>query len=109
MVGRGTDEVELRVVSYQGKAGGAGDLLVQVGAFADPANAQVLVERLKRRYPGSKVVAVDLPDGRRYRVYAGQFHTEAAAEQAAAHLKRLFDGDPFVVRDDGARPDAGSP
>ena len=109
MVGRGTDEVELRVVSYQGKAGGAGVLLVQVGAFADPANAQVLVERLKGRYPGSKVVAVDLPDGRRYRVYAGQFHTEAAAEQAAAHLKRLFEGDPFVVRDDGARPEAGSP
>lgn len=109
MVGRGTDEVELRVVSYQGKAGGTGLLLVQVGAFADPANAQTLLERLRGRYPGSKVVAADLPDGRRYRVYAGNFHSEAEAEQTAAHLKWLFEGDPFVVRDDGARPETGNP
>jgi rare lipoprotein A len=109
MVGRGTDEVELRVIGYQGKAGGTGVLLVQVGAFADSANAWSLLERLKGRYPRSKVVAVDLPDGRRYRVYAGHFLSEAEAEQAVSHLKQTFEGDPFVVRDDGARPEAGSP
>lgn len=105
MVGPGTDEIELRVISYQGRAGEMGVLLVQVGSFADRANAQALVERLRGTYPGSKAVGVDLPDGRRYRVFAGQFRTDAAAERAAAHLKRALDTDPLIVRDDAA----GSP
>ena len=109
MVGRGTDEIELRVISYQGRTGEMGVLRVQVGSFADPANAQALVERLRNAYPGSRAVAVDLPDGRRYRVYAGQFQTEAAAEQAAVHLKRALDTDPFIVRDDSPAPSTGSP
>ncbi|MBK8379692.1 MAG: SPOR domain-containing protein [Nitrospira sp.] len=66
-------------------------LRVQVGSFADPANARPLLERLKGAYPGSKIVGVDLPEGRRYRVYAGQFQTEAAAEQAAAHPERALE------------------
>ncbi len=102
MVGRGTDDIELRVVSYQGRGGEMGVLQVQVGSFADPANASALVERLRGVYPGTRAVAVELPEGRRYRVYAGQFQTEAAAEQAAAHLRRALDTDPFIVRDDGA-------
>ena len=104
MVGRGTDEIELRVIGYQGSAGEMGVLRVQVGSFADLANAQALVERLREAYPGSRAVAVDLPDGRRYRVYAGQFQTEAGAEQAAARLKRALDTEPFIIRDDGGRP-----
>lgn len=102
MVGRGTDEVELRVISYQGGAGEMGVLRVQVGSFADPANASALVARLRGAYPGSRVVAVDLPEGRRYRVYAGQFQTDASAEQAAGHLRRALDTDPFIIRDDSA-------
>jgi rare lipoprotein A len=109
MVGRGTDEVELQVIGYQGRAREMGWLRVQVGSFADPANAQALVERLKGAYPGSRVVAVDVSDGRRYRVYAGQFQTETAAEQAAAHLKRSLDIDPFIVRDDAAWPMTENP
>ena len=88
------------MISFQGRAGEMGVLRVQVGSFADPANAQALVERLNGAYPGSKVVGVDLPEGRRYRVYAGQFRTESQAEQAAAYLKRALDTDPFIVRDD---------
>ena len=109
MVGRGTDDIELRVISYQGRAGEMGWLRVQVGSFADPSNAQALVQRLRKAYPGSRAVAVDLPDGRRYRVYAGQFRTEADAEQAAAHLKRALDTDPFIVRDDSESPATGNP
>ncbi len=100
MIGRGTDDIELRVIRYQGKAGERGVLRVQVGSFADPGNAQSLLERLKGTYPGSKAVGVELPDGRRYRVYAGQFHTEPEAEQAAARLRRVLDSDPFIIRDD---------
>ncbi len=102
MVGRGTDDIELRVISYEGPAGAMGVLRVQVGSFADPANAQALVERLRAGYPGTRAVAVELPEGRRYRVYAGQFQTETAAEQAAGQLRRALDTDPFIVRDDRA-------
>lgn len=110
MVGRGTDEIELRVISYQGPAGGTGQLRLQVASFADPVNAQALVERLlKGGYPGSRVVVVDLLEGRRYRVYTGQFHTESTAEQAAAHLKRVLGTDPFVIRDDTSGPGAANP
>ena len=77
--------------------------------FADPANARTLVERLRSAYPGSKIVGVDLPDGRRYRVYAGQFQTEVAAEQAAAHLRRALETDPFIVRDDAPGATTGNP
>jgi rare lipoprotein A len=100
MIGRGTDNVELRVIHYQGKAGAFGVLRVQVGSFADPANARLLLERLKGPYPGSRAVAVDLSEGRRYRVYAGQFQSETAAEQAAAYLRKALDADPFIIRDD---------
>ncbi|MBS0168975.1 MAG: septal ring lytic transglycosylase RlpA family protein [Nitrospira sp.] len=102
MVGSGTDDIELRVISYEGSAGGMGVLRLQVGSFADPANAQALVERLRAGYPGTKAVAVELPEGRRYRVYAGQFQTEIAAEQAARQLRRALDTDPLIVRDDRA-------
>ncbi|MBI4001922.1 MAG: septal ring lytic transglycosylase RlpA family protein [Nitrospira defluvii] len=109
MIGRGTDDIELRVIRYQGKAGEVGVLRVQVGSFADPTNAHLLVERLKVGYPGSKAVAIDLPEGRRYRVYAGQFQTEPAAEQAAAHLRRVLDTDPFIIRDDTSGLTTGNP
>lgn len=109
MVGRGTDDIELRVISYQGRAGEMGVLRLQVGSFADPANAQALLQRLQNAYPGSRAIAVDLPDGRRYRVYAGQFQTEVEAEQAAVHLKRVLDTDPLIVRDDSPAPSTGNP
>jgi peptidoglycan lytic transglycosylase len=100
MIGRGTDDVELRVLRYPAKGDDLGLLLVQIGSFADPANARLILERLKARYPGSKAMAVDLPGGRRYRVYAGPFRTEPAAEQAAAELRTSLDIDPFIIRDD---------
>ena len=109
MVGRGTDDIELRVIGYQERPGGMGVLRVQVGSFADPVNASALVERLRGVYPGTKAVSVELPEGRRYRVFAGQFQTEAAAEQASDHLRRALDTDPFIVRDDSAGALNGNP
>lgn len=109
MIGRGTDDIELRVIRYQGKAGEGGVLRVQVGSFGDPTNAQLLLDRLKAQYPGSKAVAIDLPEGRRYRVYAGQFHTEPEAEYAATRLRRVLDTDPFIIRDDTSGLPASNP
>lgn len=101
MLGRGTDQIELRVIRYQGKSEGAGVFRVQVASFADPANAELLVDRLKTRYPGSRAVGIDLPEGRRYRVYTGQFQGERVAEEAAAYLRKVLNTDPVIVRDDG--------
>ncbi len=101
MVGRGTDDIELRVIRYQGRPEGTGVFRVQVASFADPANAEFLVDRLKVRYPGSKAVGIDLPEGRRYRVYTGQFQGERVAEEAASYLKKVLNTDPMIVRDDG--------
>jgi len=42
-------------------------------------------------------------------VYAGQFQTEVAAEQAAAHLRRALETDPFIVRDDAPGATTGNP
>ncbi|MGQ0810734.1 MAG: septal ring lytic transglycosylase RlpA family protein [Nitrospiraceae bacterium] len=98
MMGSGTDEVELRVIRYQGSR--LGTLWVQVGSFSEAANAQALIDRLKAEYPKSRIAMTDLPRGKRYRVQVGEFATETQAEVAATRLRSLLDVDPYVVRDD---------
>jgi len=101
MTGQGTDHVELRVIGYQGRPGSFGYLRVQVASFSEPANAQSLVGRLRQRYSDVRMVAVDLPSGRRYRVQVGQFMTERQAELVAERLESQFEEvEPLVVRDD---------
>ncbi|MGH7220571.1 MAG: septal ring lytic transglycosylase RlpA family protein, partial [Nitrospiraceae bacterium] len=82
MTGAGTDQIELRVGGYQGRAD-MGVLRVQVGSFSDQQNALNLLERAKRLYSGGRVQVVDLPEGTRYRVHIGQLSREAQAEAAA--------------------------
>lgn len=101
MTGNGTDQIELRVVGYQGRTAEMGALRVQVGAFADQQNAMNLLERARRVYPEGRIQNVDLPEGRRYRVHIGEFRTEAQAEAAASQLESSLDVQPFVFRDDG--------
>lgn len=100
MTGTGTDQIELRVVGYQGRTADMGVLRVQVGSFAEQQNALNLLERVKHLYSGGRVQVVDLPEGKRYRVQIGQFSTEAQAEAAASHLESSFALQSFVVRDD---------
>lgn len=100
MTGTGTVQVELRVVGYQGRTADMGPLRIQVGSFADYQNAVNMVERLKTSYHGGRIVTVELPEGRRYRVQVGEFMTEAQAESAASRLESFLDIQPFVVRDD---------
>lgn len=100
MTGRGIDEVHLQVIDYLGRTGGSGVLRLQIASFADQANASTLAERLKLSYSDTRVVMVELPGGRRYRVQAGRFQTEAQAEAAARRLRKSFGGDPLIIRDD---------
>ena len=52
MTGPGTDQIELRVVGYQGRTADMGFLRVQVGSFSDQQNALSLLERTKQLYSG---------------------------------------------------------
>lgn len=100
LTGSGTDEVELRVIGYDGRPGAMGYLRVQVGSFAERANAQNLVDRLRGQYPDVRIMEVELPFGKRYRVLVGQFTSENQAEGVARRLATQLDMDPLVLRDD---------
>lgn len=100
MTGVGTDQIELRVVGYQGRNADMGVLRVQIGSFSDQQNALNLLERAKHLYSGGRVQVVDLPDGTRYRVQIGQFSREAQAEAAASYLESSLGLQAFVFRDD---------
>ncbi len=101
MVGNGTDQIELKVVGYQGRVADMGPLRVQIGSFSEYQNAVSLLERMKRVYPGGRIQTVDLPEGRRYRVQVGEFKTESQAEDAAGRLESELSTQPYIVRDDG--------
>ena len=100
MVGNGTDQVELRVVDYTSRPEGMGVLRVQVGAFADLQNARALFAQVQRDFADGRIIQIDLPEGRRYRVQIGRFLTEPEAQMAAGRLDRTFSLQSFVVRDD---------
>lgn len=100
MTGPGTDQIELRVVGFQGRRADMGSLRVQVGSFADQQNALNLLDRVKQAYPGGRIQTVDMPEGRRYRVQVGQFTTEEQAEAAASRLESSLSILSFVFRDD---------
>jgi rare lipoprotein A len=100
MVGHGTDQIELRVIGFHGRTAEMGFLRVQIGSFAEHQNAATLLQRAQRIYTGGRIQAVDLPDGRKYRVQIGEFKTEAQAESAAMKLEADLAVQSFVFRDD---------
>ena len=100
MTGAGTDQIELRVVGYQGRTADMGVLRVQVGSFSDQQNALNLLERTKHFYLDGRIQVVDLSEGKRYRVQVGRFAREAQAEAAASHLESSLGLQAFVFRDD---------
>ena len=100
IVGSGTDQIELRVIGFQGRTADMGFLRVQIGSFAEQRNAAILLQRAQRIYPEGRIQTVDLPDGRRYRVQVGEFKTENQAESAATRLETDLSVQSFVFRDD---------
>lgn len=101
MTGNGTDQIELRVIGYSPRPEGMGVLRLQVGAFSDLDNARALFTQVRSELAGGRIMQIDLPEGRRYRVQVGQFMMEADAQAASARLDRKFNLQSFVVRDDG--------
>lgn len=100
MLGHGTDQIELRVIGFQGRTSEMGFLRVQIGSFAEQRNAALLLERAQLVYPGGRIQVVDLPHGKRYRVQVGEFRTENQATSAAARLETDLAVESFVFRDD---------
>ena len=101
IVGNGTDQVELRVIDYNPRPEGMGVLRIQVGAFAELHNAQALLAQVRQDLPDGRIVEVDLPEGRRYRVQVGRFVNESEARSAAARLDQKLHLHSFIMRDDG--------
>jgi DedD protein len=76
----------------EGKSGPAASSLrvvVQVGAFADPAKAREARQKLEKAGIKSYTQVVDTKDGQRTRVRAGPFSTREEAEQVAAKIRSL--------------------
>jgi rare lipoprotein A len=96
MIGTGTAPVRIELIS--GSNPEAGDFTVQVGAFADPANAQMLRDRLLARYQPIFIQEYDAPSGHFYRVRVGRVPSPEAAQQLAAQLKGSDGFQTFVVR-----------
>ena len=62
---------------------------VQVGSFANPANAQRLGERLGRYYDDVRVIETPSEANRYYRVRMGMFADRISAEQRALTVSRI--------------------
>ena len=101
MTGNGTDQIELKVIGYSPRREGMGVLRVQVGAFSVLENAKALLAEVRSEVGGGRIMQVDLPEGRRYRVQVGQFMMETEAQAASARLDHTFNLQSFIVRDDG--------
>lgn len=71
------------------EAKAAQSYVIQVGAFADPANARHLVEKLKAEKVPAYTEPVKTSQGEKTRVRAGPYPTLAAAEHGRARLKTL--------------------
>lgn len=99
MVDNGTAHVEIRVSKFTGKSTRMGSLWVQVGSFNTHAHAVGLVRKLERRYRDVRIVSVELPTGKWYRVQIGRFSSEKKARTVADELEGEFGVNPFLVRE----------
>lgn len=109
MVGAGTDEIELRVVSYQGQVGADGrpgplsrlaPLRIQVGSFAELPNAYALLTQLEVDRYNARLVKGFYKGQATYRVQVGYYQTEDQAQGMATRLARQYGVEPVIVRDE---------
>lgn len=64
-------------------------IVVQVGAYADPARAQEVRKRLESAGLKTYTHVADTPQGKRIRVRIGPFESRAEADKVAAKVKSL--------------------
>ena len=96
MIGTGTAPVRIELLSGPSPAGG--EFTVQVGAFADRANAEHLRDRLLAAYQPIFIQDYDTPAGHFYRVRVGRVPSPDAAQQLAAQLRASDGFQTFVMR-----------
>ena len=97
MIGTGTAPVRIELLSGPNPAGG--DFTVQVGAFANRANAERLRDRLlASHYQPIFIRDYDAPTGHFYRVLVGRVPNADAAQQLAMQLKDSGGFRTFVMR-----------
>jgi rare lipoprotein A len=92
MIGTGTAPVRIEWLS--GPNPEVGEFTVQIGAFAERANAERLRDRLGPRYQPIFIQEYDAPAGHFYRVRVGQVPSQAEAQQLALKLQA---GDGFLT------------
>jgi peptidoglycan lytic transglycosylase len=100
MIGTGTAPVRIELLS--GPSPAVGDFTVQIGAFSDRANAELLRDRLLARYQPIFIQDLDTPTGHFYRVRVGRVASSDAAQQLAAQLRDSDGFQTFVMRLDQA-------
>jgi rare lipoprotein A len=89
MIGTGTAPVRMEVLYTPPGGPALGQLyFVQVGSFANVANARALAARLVTDYPEVQVTEAGIDGDRRYRVRLGAFMDPREAELRAASLAR---------------------
>ena len=96
MIGTGTAPVRIELLSSPIPP--VGDFTVQVGAFADPANAGRLRDRLLARYQPIFIQGYEAPTGHFYRVLVGRDPSPDAAQQLAVQLRTSDGFHTFVLR-----------
>jgi rare lipoprotein A len=103
MVGPGTARVKVEIVSAPGNESvTAGRFAVQVGAFAERANAERLREKLSADYEHISIQDTTGPTGRLFRVRVGSEPNENAAQKLGNKLSGVTGMHTFVVRLDDA-------
>jgi rare lipoprotein A len=103
MVGPGTARVKVEIVSAPGNESvTVGRFAVQVGAFAERANAERLREKLAADYEHISIQDTTGPTGRLFRVRVGSEPNENAAQKLGYKLSGVTGMHTFVVRLDDA-------
>jgi rare lipoprotein A len=103
MVGPGTARVKVEIVSAPGNVSvTVGKFAVQVGAFADRANAERLRQKLAADYEHISIQDTTGPSGRLFRVRVGSEPNEASAQKLGNKLSGETGMHTFVVRLDDA-------
>jgi DedD protein len=70
-------------------ASGSSRVVVQVGAYADPAKARETRQKLEKAGLKTYTQVVETKDGQRTRVRVGPYSSREEAEQVAAKIKAL--------------------
>src|SRR5687768_5485858 len=99
MIGQGTHPVELKVIAYHGGSDEVGALWIQVASFGDHALARALMTKLTEAYREVRLITIELPIGKRYRVQVGRFTTEPEATAMADRIDRQFQVESLVIRE----------